>query len=414
MRAIFDLHRIMYGLALFACWALISGNAALAKSEHDHTTGAPEPAKPTNHMIKELALPEGLGSSQSIAVDSAGRVWFTEKIGKKLGMYDPDKKEFVIHPIPASWGNIGFSNITLSPDGEIWFTVTRWADEGAEDTYMLGKFTPTDGYFTKYDLPHKSIPEELIIDAKGIIWFFASNKNNLYRVDSKTFSLKGYPIPTENGHPRSLASDQNGHIWFVESNANKIGNFIPEQEIFHEYEVLTPFANPGKISIDQHGRIWFVEVTANRIGVFSPDKKRFDEVIIPTPGSSPVALANDNNGNIWFLEYKGNKVGVFNAEKATFHEYDIPNYSSLPANMAIDHKRSILWFTQSSTEAKRLGMLPINDALAAIKKQDMATTHSAVEKASSEGNSKWILLLAAIIAIALLGGLLARKSRKGT
>ena len=415
---------------LFLCIPLIGGGAAFAQHEHDQVNakdqvtphdhgGAHDHGMPKGQVtseistpIKEVALPEGLSSAQSMAIDSTGRVWFTEKVGKKLSVYDPEKKEFATYSLPSSWGNMGFSNITLGPDGEIWFTVTRWI-EGAEEPHILGRFTPADGYFTKYAIPHNSIPEELTVDAKGTIWFLASNKNYLYRVDPKTFALKGYSIPTANGGPKSLAADQKGHIWFAESIANKIGEFIPEQEVFYEHELLTQFANPGKISIDKQGRIWFVEVTANRLGVFTPELKRFDEVIIPNPGSSPVALVNDDDGNVWFLEYKGNKVGVFNSEKATFHEYDIPSFGSLPADMVIDRKRSLLWFTQSATEAKKLGMLSINEALAESNKQDHAPPSPTVEKISTGSLPKWLVFLAVIAVVAMLGGWLTIRSRKG-
>ena len=389
----------------------MSGGTAFAQHEHGQVK-ATDQVKSATTVIKEVALPEGLSSAQSLSIDSTGRIWFTEKVGKKLTVYDPEKKEFATYSLPSSWGNMGFSNITLGTDGEIWFTVTRWV-EGAEEPHILGKFTPADGYFTKYALPHNSIPEELIVDAKGTIWFLASNKNYLYRVDPKTFALKGYPIPTANGNPKSLAVDQKGQIWFVESTANKIGKFVPEQEAFNEYELLTQFANPGKISIDKHGKIWFVEVTANRLAVFSPEQKRFDGAIIPTPGSSPVALVNDDNGNVWFLEYKANKVGVFNSEKATFHEYDIPSYGSLPSAIVIDRKRSLLWFTQSATETKRLGMLSINEALAENIKQDNARINPTIEKVPNGSMPKWLVFLAVIVAIATLGGWLTIKSRKG-
>ena len=411
----FSPYKITYVLILLL-GALAGAGTAFAANDHDMMAHDHSEANAENKSatpVSEVVLPEGLGSAQSMTIDPTGRVWFTEKIGKKLAAYDSEKKEFATYPLPASWGNIGFSYITSSPDGEIWFTVNRWA-EGTEEPNILGRFTPADGYFTKYALSSKTIPEELIVDAKGVIWFFATNKNNLYRVDPKTFSLKGYPIPTANGYPRSLAVAQNGHIWFVEANANKLGEFIPEQETFHEHEVLTSFANLGKISIDKNGKIWFVEVTANRIGVFSPEQKRFDEVIIPTPGSSPVALVNDDNGNTWFLEYKGNKVGVFNPGSAIFHEYDIPTYTSFPTEIVIDRKRSLLWFAQSSTEAKRLGMISINEALAANYKQDNVPPHSAsAEGISNENMTKWLVLLAAIVASIALGGWLIRKSRKG-
>ena len=385
----------------------------LVSSPHDHAHdgGQMMPATPT--PVKEVALPEGLSSAQSMAIDSTGRIWFTEKVGKKLAVYDPEKKQFATYSLPDSWGKMGFSNITLSPDGEIWFTVTRWV-EGTEEPHILGRFTPADGYFTKYAIPHNSIPEELIVDANGAIWFTASNKNSLYRVDPRTFALKGYPIPTANGNPKSLAADQKGHIWFVESGANKIGEFNPELEVFHEHEVLTQFANLGKLSIDKHGKIWFVEVTANRLGMFSPGQNRFDEAIIPTPGSTPVALVSDDNGNIWFLEYKGNKVGMFNPQTALFHEYDIPSYGSLPADMVLDRKRSLLWFSQSATDAKRLGMLSINEALAESNKQSNAPQTPSEEKTSNGSLSNWLVSLVGIIGIASLGVWLTRRSRKGT
>jgi streptogramin lyase len=334
---------------IFLFWLLPCGGVLASKS-----------------IIQEVALPEELSSAHSMTIDSAGRIWFAEKVGRKLAMFDPEKKEFKTYPLPSSWKNVGFSRIALAPGGEIWFTVNQWG-EGTEQPRMLGLFTPADGYFTKYVLSIDSIPEELFIDAKGTIWFLASNKNSLYRVDPKTFSIKGYPIPSKNGNPKNMAADQAGNIWFVEPGVNKLAKFVPEREVFYEYELPTPFANPAKVAIDKDGKVWFVELATNRIGLFYPDKKRFDEALIPTRNSSPNALVIDDDGNIWFLEYRGNKVGVFNPTSGHFREYTIPNFNSLPGELVLDRKRSLLWFTQGATEAKRLGMLSIKEALAENK-----------------------------------------------
>jgi len=369
-------------------------------------------------LIKEVALPKELSSAQSIVMDTAGRLWFTEKIGKNLTMFDPKGNKFKSYTLPDSWGKVGFSEISSSPDGAIWFTVNRWVED-KKATHMLGRFTPADGYFTKYILSVKTFPEEVFVDAGGVIWFFASNKNSLYRVDPVSFAVKGYPIPTANSSPGGLSADQNGNIWFVESNANKIGKFIPDQGVFFEYAIPTPFANPRDISIGSDGRVWFVEQGASRLGAFYPDKLRFDEAIIPTPNSAPDAIAHDGHGNIWFLEYMGNKVGVFNPKSARFHEYDIPNFSSFPAGIVIDHKRSILWFTQSSTEAKRLGMLSIDEALAANGPDAIHLASNSGQTAQSRqdepyGNiPKWMIFLVAMLAIAILIAWFALKSSRG-
>ncbi|MFQ5581076.1 MAG: hypothetical protein ACE5F3_00430 [Mariprofundaceae bacterium] len=346
---------ILYGLILLC--GIFSAGAISSASDSLSDVVAKE------QVIREIALPEGLSSAQSIAVDAAGRVWFSEKIGKKLAVFDPITNEFKTHTLPASWGNVGFSKFALSPDGDIWFTLNRWVEDG-KDPHMLGRFTPADGYFTKYNLSIGVLPKEILVDARGMIWFSAYNKNGLYRVNPKNFAIKGYAIPAANSYPSGLASDRNGNIWFSAANANKIGKFVPGKDVFYEYELPTPFANPGAISIDKDGKVWFVESSANRLGLFYPDLQRFDEAIIPTPNSSPNALVHDSSGNVWFLEYRGNKVGIFNPKSAIFREFTIPNFSSLPGDMAIDHKRSILWFTQGSTEAKRLGMLSMDKVLA--------------------------------------------------
>ncbi|VAW46223.1 hypothetical protein MNBD_GAMMA03-908, partial [hydrothermal vent metagenome] len=308
------------------------------------------------------ALPEALSSAQSITVDATGRVWFTEKIGNKLAVFDPKNNKFEIFPLPSSWGDLGFSKVVTGPRGDIWFTLRRGAANEKEPN-MIGRFTPEDGYFTKYSLSIDSIPEDIFIGPDGVIWFLAANRNNLYRVDPVSFKVKGYPLPSENASPRGITADAKGHIWFSEVNTNKIGKFIPEDEVFYEYAIPSSFSSPGKIAIDKDGRVWFVETTTNRLGVFYPDLLRFDEALIPTPKSSPSSIAADKDGNIWFLQYRGNKVGVFKPKAAVFYEYDIPTYSSLPGEMVIDPERSVLWFTQSNTEAKSLGTLSLTDAL---------------------------------------------------
>lgn len=388
------------------CWGLAVG--AMAQG-HDHDHGSRAPAAQVTGPVRELVLPEGLNSPQSMAIDPAGRIWFSEKVGKKLTMYDPEKNAFTSVSLPASWGSVGFSQITAGPSGEIWFTVNRWA-EGSDEPHLLGRFTPEDGYFTKLAVPNRAIPQELMVDARGVIWFFAANKNHLYRVDPKSFALKGFPIPTLNGHPRSLAAAPDGQIWFVEANTNKIGQFDPEKGTFREHEVLTSFSNPGRLSIDGQGRIWFVQVTANRIGVFSPDKQRFDEVIVPTPGSAPVALVSDAQGNIWFLEYKGNKVGYFNPQLAQFREYDIPTYGSLPAELVLDAKRGRLWFTQSATDAKRLGMLVIEEALRSGVPLSGAATLPAAPVSKDGSAQRWLVALAGVAGVLALGAWFAVRS----
>lgn len=358
-------------------------------------------------LVKEVVLPEGLTSAQTVAVDADGKVWFSEKVGRKLSLYDPETEKFSSFQLPESWGDVGFSQFTLSPAGEIWFTVTRWA-EGEEEPHMLGKFTPKDGYFTRFKLSIETIPNELLVGEDGVIWFTAANKNRLYRVDPDNFSLKGYPTPSAKGYPRYPAFDQKGRIWFTEPNVNKLALFDPEKELFSEYEVPTPFANPADIAIDSKGRVWFAEVNTNRIGVYYPEWNRFDEALIPTPKSSPNSIVVDDEDNIWFLGFRSNKIGLFIPGSALFHEYGIPTFNSLPGDLAIDRTRSALWFTEGNTEAKRLGTLSIKAALALLKKEEAASQAQAAAAEEllqqTEKGTDPVLYLVSILFIGIMAG----------
>ncbi|VAX11287.1 hypothetical protein MNBD_GAMMA26-874 [hydrothermal vent metagenome] len=381
-------------LSAFILWAVI---AVITADGLVTTVSAAE------SIIKEIALPDDLSSANTIGIDDSGAVWFTEKLGKKLARLDPASKQFESFTLPESWGDVGFSTFTISPGGKIWFTVRRWV-ENVEIQNVLGKYDPADGFFTKFNLSIDAIPEELLVDQAGVIWFVASNKNRLYRVDPETFTIKGYPVPTPNGFPRSLTVDSKGVIWFVEPSVNKIGKFDPVAELFYEYEIPTAFSNPGQITIDKAGRVWFVQMNGNRIGAFYPELKRFDEALIPTRRSTPNAIAADKDGNIWFLQYRGNKVGVFRPKEAVFHEYDIPTFGSLPGDMVIDHQRSLLWFTEGNTEAKRLGLLSIDDALAQSKQQDAAHASGAIGAARESATRQpyWLNWLPAMLLLTLI------------
>jgi len=353
-----------------------------------------------NTPISEFDLPKEISAANSIIIDSSGNVWFTEKVGKNLSMFNPQTGVFEVYPLPVSWGKIGPSKITFSPQGDIWFSVRRWVESDVE-TNMLGRFSLSEHTYHRYVLPPHTIPEELIVAADGIVWFLAPDENRLYKFEPASAALQDYVIPTRNAYARSISMDQKGNIWFAQANANQLASFNPDTAIFNEYPIPTRFANPGEITVDKEGKIWFVELTANRIGVFYPQRKRFDEAIIPTARSMPVAIKVDTHGNLWFLEYRGGKIGVFNPLDATFREYDIPAFNSQPGAMAIDHQRGILWFSESSTEVKKLGRLDINAALMAENQvtDSMANKPAADSSVTRSGYTVLLLLLALLLII---------------
>jgi streptogramin lyase len=352
-----------------------------------------------NTLISEFDLPKEISAANSIIVDTSGNVWFAEKLGKNLTMFNPQTKLFEVYPLPNSWGNIGPSIITFSPQGDIWFSVRRWVESDIK-TNILGKFSLSDHRYYRYTLPPRTIPEDLIVAADGLVWFLAPDENRLYKFKPESAELQHYNIPTPNAYARAISLDHKGNIWFAEANANQIASFDPVILKFNEYLIPTRFANPGEITVDKEGRIWFVELTANRIGVFYPEWQRFDEAILPTPRGMPSAIKADKHGNLWFLEYRGGKVGLFKPLEATFKEYNIPAFNSQPGALAIDHTRDILWFSETSTEVKKLGRLDIKAALLAKDQVSDSITNKFATDSSNSNYQALLLFLALLLIIA--------------
>ena len=98
---------VTYGLMLFSMIFLPLGMALASDGQDDME----EPAS----LIEEIELPEGLSSGLSMEIDATGRVWFVEKVGKQLAVYDPATKKFDAYTLPESWGRCGFFEIHHEP-----------------------------------------------------------------------------------------------------------------------------------------------------------------------------------------------------------------------------------------------------------------------------------------------------------
>ena len=369
--------------------------------------------------ISEYELPASLSSSYAIEVDANSKVWFTEKIGRNLSVFDPANEQFVVYPLPDSWGNVGPSQLSATKDGDIWFTIRRWADD-VTDTNILGKFTPSTEEFVRYEISLEASPQEIVADDSGMLWLLATETNKLFSVDPVDAKVTSYEIPTPNSNPQGLTTDQTGDVWFSEPNANQIGRFSPKDGLFQEFKIPTAFSNPGDLAVDAEGKVWFVERASNRIGVLYPDLSRFDEALVPTLNALPHAVEVDDDGRVWFLEYRGNKVGVFSPTQAEFVEFDIPRFNSLPGELVLDSKKELLWFTQSNAESNQLGMLSIK--LAGLSPVPVGAADEGAEKSSTSENSgrggrgedhtMLIIVLAIVIGIMIAGIWLTIRPKK--
>src|ERR1044071_2158672 len=72
---------------------------------------------------------------------------------------------------------------------------------------------------TEYDLPRKTIePHDVILDAKGMVWYSNFGEQAIGRLDPKTGAVTEFSVPeTKPGWPTGelgLQADRAGNLWF--------------------------------------------------------------------------------------------------------------------------------------------------------------------------------------------------------
>lgn len=297
----------------------------------------------------------------SLAMDRAGNVWFTERLTNRIGRLSRsgEIKEFQL-PRPDGYA----LGIDIDKSEKLWFA-ERYGNR-------IGWMT-TAGEIKEIELPEKdSEPRTVFVDSRGRIWYTARVANEIGFYDPATAKLARVPIPTKLARPVGICETSHGDIYFLEMVGNKVARILNEQVI--EYPIPTNFAAPFKCATDSQDNIWFTEVYGNAIARFNTHDWKFQEYKIPTPDSRPGGIAVDHKGRVWFTEQKGNKVTMFDPDVALaaekthppeqpkakapatqpagarpsgflMEDYKLPHPSSGPGNDLIE-QQGWLWFPE--------------------------------------------------------------------
>lgn len=399
-------------IAAIALVVALSGSCRTWAEDHPHATPIPA-SQAATAGIKEFRVPTPYSFPFGLAIDSKGKVWFTEQAGNKIGYLDPATGKIEELLIPAAKGiaekargdksfsvsDIGSPTaIAIAPDDTVWF-VQRYGN-------VLSRLDPATKEFQTFAIPTaQSAPHGLVLAKDGSVWFTERNGNKIGYFDPVKKAFKEYPVPAKNGQPAGIALDGNGNVWFAESEGNAIGKLDPVSGRITEYPLLTPFANPSEVVVDDKGNVWFTQLNANSLGMLRANSGIFDQATIPTFASVPMGITLDKKGRVWFTQTRGNKIASFDPTVPVFREYVIPTTNSLPVSIALDAAGNV-WFTENDRDANRIAMLPAGEASAREPGQQGAVAPSSAGPRSAK--FELFIIGAGIVAI-LLSALFFKK-----
>ncbi len=285
---------------------------------------------PSNHTFREYAVP-GVGDMWGVTVDERGYIWLTQYSGKgsvnpggaivpgghgRLLRFNPTDGNFTAIDIPTV-GSFPFRLIT-DQKGRVWFTELLGN--------KIGVYDPASNRLQEYAVPTNfSGPADLTFDRHGALWFTEAYNRSVAKFNINNASFVEYHFTSLSpsqiiSSPVGIAIAQNGNAWITDHGGNWIVEFNPISRDLIRYPTHFPPAGvygisiPNGLLIDGQGRVWFCEHGGNSIGYIDPDTQTMVEFPIPTgPISTALWIAPAPNGDVWFTEWSANKIGVVHA-----------------------------------------------------------------------------------------------------
>jgi virginiamycin B lyase len=283
-----------------------------------------------------------------VAVESPGRVWFTQPNSNSIGRLvvtstvDYQAVSFSIPTASSQPYDIDFAG------GFVWFT--------EKDGNKIGRLNPATGAVDEFAIPTPNSQPAGMDALEGTpaqIWFAekATNKIGLLTVTSATvytFYEYGLPDSLTNPQPEDVAVDSSGKVWFTAPGAMRIGRFDqsqwPNSSAFN-FVGTGSGSEPWSIKVDEQGYPWFTDRTNNRVGKFFPQTlSTINWSYLPNPNSFPNGIAV-GAGFAWISERDGSRAGQVKSTYGSISEIGLADSSS-PAGLAMDGNGCI-WIAES-------------------------------------------------------------------
>lgn len=241
---------------------------------------------PITGEIRQYATPTPRSAPYGIAVATDGSVWYAGSQAGVLGRLDPATGAISEHPV----GEGGPHGVVVM-DGRIWFTMRRSGGYGWLD--------PADGETRVFDFPVEKGraprdrgPYALVAGRERTLWFTTMGEAALYRIDARDGSLKRYPLG-DRGWARRIAIGPSGDIWYTNFPAGRLGRLDPRTGAVEEIPLVRSPADPYGIVVDPTGRVWFNEARNGRIMGYDPSTDTFHVLAIPTAAATARGMAID-------------------------------------------------------------------------------------------------------------------------
>jgi streptogramin lyase len=307
--------------------------------------------------LTEFSFAAGSGSPGGLTVGPDGNLWFIHSAA--IDRITPLGTITVFSLPTAGFGaDVGASDLTVGPDGNLWFTEYS-SNPNPPFTDLPGpvtidRITPA-GAFTEFPLPTAGFGDvgasDLTVGPGGDLWFIEysfypnplhggypgpSAIDRITPAGAVTVFSPGYHVVGAD----SLTVGADGNVWFTDDGA--IDRITPAGTVT-EFPLFTPGSHLSNLTVGPDGNLWFalqvVPSSGSGAGFFAIGRITLAGASttfrLPAASGSPGDLTVGPDGNLWFPEDNPGRI-----EKIVLDAFPPP--PSVTGVLAVAHSRKAI------------------------------------------------------------------------
>jgi len=294
----------------------------------------------TKYIAVEFELPNNKAEPHEVAVDLEGNGWVTQRVGGKLGRFDPKTLTYTEIAPPSGQSPTNRLNaITRAPDGKLWFI-----DGGPNRRWL--SYDPKTKEFEVYELPKlksgSASGNTMRVHPNGTVWLNSIAANQVIRLDPTTREFTVFEVPAgvkrgRTASPYGMAISGDNKVWFIENAVNQMGRIDPATGKIDEFPIFVKNPVARKGGMDSEGNVW---VGLHGVGKLMKIDYKTTKMTVYDPPSEDAGVysvqGDPKSRIVWFSEQHVDKMARFDYRSETFTEFPLANAESDPRRIEVD------------------------------------------------------------------------------
>jgi streptogramin lyase len=315
-----------------------------------------------NYRVVQYELENARAENHDIEVDPWGVGWANQRLGGKLGRFDPETYEFSEVEMPANeTGIIRPGNPRITSEGIMWITEpfgNRWL------SYDIAANEWTEYPFPSDELRGTSYGNTMLVHPDGTVW--GSGPGAARRFNPATGEWDAWDTPSWNltqmnpgGYGLAVAGD--GRVWMAENQVDRIARIDPDSGEVVEFRIPGDETHyPRRMAHDPDGNVWAALWSSGKLLRID---YRTDEITMiepPIPHNGAYALDFDeSSGLMWTTLHTRDILASYEPDTGAWEMYPLPQAETDTRRVEVDQFRpNRVWWSTVAYQA-RIGFLEV-------------------------------------------------------